>query len=88
MTARTATAASIFVAPHQPTVRHRQGGTRYIIELLRRGEDDLPMGQVADLDWGLLYAPVPIASILARGYWQELAEPLAAADVLAKVRPA
>lgn len=79
--------ATTFIAPHQPYIRYHQRDTRFIIELMRLSEDNHPMGQVADLDWGLVYAPTPIASILARGYWEQLAEPLAAADVLAKVRP-
>lgn len=80
--------ATTHVAPHEPYVRYHQGDTRFIIELLRRGEDNRPMGQVADLDWGLLYAPMPIGSITGRGYWEELADPIAATEVLARVRPA
>lgn len=81
-----AAACGAFAAPHHACVRWHQGDTRFIIELMRLSEDGMPMGQVADLDWGLLYAPVPTASILARGYWEQLDKPIDAADVLAKVR--
>jgi len=79
--------ATTFDVPHNPRIRYRQGDSRFIIELMRQAEDGLPMGQVADLEWGHLFAPMPLGSILARGYWQEMPEPIAAMGVLAEVRP-
>lgn len=87
MAAAAPTDTGAHIAPHQPRIRYQQGEGRYIIELMRRGVDNRPMGQVADLEWGLVYAPQPIGSILARGYWTELAEPIDTAEVLAKVAP-
>lgn len=68
-------------------VRWRQGERRFIVELADPGRLGMAYGQVADLDWGLLYSPVPVGSIIARGYWEELDAPVAAADVLDVVKP-
>lgn len=77
-----AIATGAFTAPYRPEVIWHQGHGRYIVELAAHG-----MGQIADLEWGVLYPPQSIASILARGYWQRLPHPVDAEDVLAKVRP-
>lgn len=81
-------ALGALVAPHDPLVRWHQGSDRYIVELAAPGRTGLRMGQVADLEWHTLYPPVPLDSILARGYWQPLGHPVEAEDILALVRPA
>lgn len=87
MAAHEAIATGAFGARSHPEVTWHQGGTRFIVELAATGPRGLPMGQVADTEWGLLYPPVPVDSILARGYWERLPSPVDAADILAKVRP-
>jgi hypothetical protein len=71
---------------HSKIIWH-QGYTRFIVELAAPGPRGLPMGQVADVEWGVLYPPQPVDSILARGYWEPVPHPMDAGDVLARVRP-
>jgi len=82
LAAHAAVATGAFVSDYRPEIIWHQGHERFIVELAAHG-----MGQIADLEWGALYPPMPIASILARGYWQRLPHPVDAEDVLAKVRP-
>lgn len=87
MATHAAITAGAFAAPHRPDIVWHQGDDRFLIELSTPGSCGLPMGQIADLEWHALYPPQPIDSILARGYWQHLPDPVDAEDVLAKVRP-
>ena len=82
-----AVATGAFAAAHNPGISWQQGPDRYLIELTAPGRGGLPMGQVADVEWGILYDPAPVDSILSRGYWQRCTHPVAAEDILARVRP-
>lgn len=82
LAALTAISTGAFVAGRRPEIVWHQGPDRFLIELAAPG-----LGQIADLEWGALYPPQPVAAILARGYWHRLAYPVDAEDVLAKVRP-
>lgn len=81
-------ASGAFASRYDPLIRLSQGSTRFLVVLDEQDRSGLTMGQIADLDEGRLYPPQPVASIIARGYWEELAEPVDAEDVLAKMRPA
>lgn len=67
-------------------IRWSAGARRFIVEIDDAEAYDVPMGQVADLDLGLLYAPQPMAELLRRGGWEQLDTPIDAEGILARVR--
>lgn len=72
---------------HVPQVAWRRaGGEAYLLGCAEAGPRGLAMGQVADISWGMLHPPQPVASILARGYWESCPHPVSSSDVMTLMR--
>lgn len=81
------TSQKLSAGPHAPNVTwQRQGGEAYLLGLSEPGHGGVAMGQVADVVWRELHPPMPVASILARGYWHPVEHDVSSADVMALIK--